>query len=84
MAAPKAGSFIEDNTMKQMIMLMVVAAGVTVFAFFVLACPKAEATRFPDGVETGMESLRILCEGLAGVDEGDEYKRHEQYKKWSV
>ena len=84
MAAPKAGSFIEDKTMKKMIMLMAVAAGASALGLFVLVCPQAEAPRFPIGVEASLESARILCEGLAGVDEGDEYKRHEQYKKWSV
>jgi hypothetical protein len=70
--------------MKQMIMLMAVAAGVTVFFLFVSVYPLAEAPRFPDCVEADLESARILCEGLAGVEQGDEYKRHEKYKKWSV
>ena len=84
MAVPRDGSFIEDKTMKKIIMLMAVAAGATALGLFVLVCPQAEAPRFPNGVETSMESVRILCEGLAGVEQGDEYKRHEQYKKWSV
>ena len=56
-----------------------VARSFVVAAVLTLLAVLASRSGFPCRTAGGGASLRV-----AGLEQGDEYKRHDQYKKWSV